>query len=128
MNNRSRSCSSIPVPALYSLLVDRSRWRQLTGRQGDEPGNTRIEGWANDKVVTTVGAPLQGTIQLGELTLSKPLVHYIQQRPDYFANRSTPAAGLLGNALFFNRKVILDLRHKHTWFGISKKQDEASSL
>ena len=104
--------------SLYELLVDKTLWQKLTGRRGDEKDNKEIQGWANDKLVTTVGAPMLGSIQLGDMILPTPLAHFTRERPNYFTERHVSAIGLLGNALFFDRKVILDLRKKYTWFSV----------
>ncbi|UTW46241.1 hypothetical protein KFE80_04960 [bacterium SCSIO 12696] len=106
--------------SLYALLTDKPHWQQLTGRQGNEKSNLTIEGWANDQVVTTIGAPLKGGLLLGGLEVESLHAHYIRERPNYFANLPLEADGLLGNALFFDKKIILDLRNKRTWFGIFK--------
>ena len=104
--------------SLFDLLVDKPQWQQLTGRNGDEKSNSRIEGWASDQIVTTIGAPLKVGLKLGDINIPHVQAHYTQERPNYFANLPVDADGLLGNALFFDKKVILDLRKKRTWFGV----------
>ncbi|MDM3870385.1 hypothetical protein QSV34_03345 [Porticoccus sp. W117] len=106
--------------SLFDLLLDKAQWQKLTDRHGDEESNSRIEGWANDQLVTTIGAPLNVTLKIGDIDIHNAQAHYTRERPNYFANLPLEADGLLGNSLFFDKKVILDLRQKRTWFGVFK--------
>ncbi|MGS2722509.1 hypothetical protein ACVBEJ_02110 [Porticoccus sp. GXU_MW_L64] len=107
--------------SMFDLLLDKPQWQQLTQRSGSENNNIRIEGWANDQLVTTIGAPLTGSLKIGDIDIHSAQVYFTRERPNYFANLPIDADGLLGNSLFFDKKVILDLRNKRTWFGVFKK-------
>ncbi len=106
--------------SLYDLLVDRKSWRELTGREGDETDNREIQGWSRNQLVTTVGAPLLGNMVFGPVIINHRMAHYTRERPHHFANYPFAADGLIGNAPFFDKVVVLDLRTERAWFGVER--------
>lgn len=109
--------------SLYSLLVDRPVWQQLTGRDGNEAHNRFIQGWAHNELITTVGAPMIREFKLGSYQVANPEVHYTRERPNYFKNYPIDAKGLIGNAPFFDEVVYLDLRSDDAWFGVLRREE-----
>lgn len=107
--------------SLYHLLVDRVVWQRLTGRTGNEPDNHYLQGWSRNRLITTVGAPLRGKLSLTGLELQAPPVHFTRERPRHFADYPINVRGLIGNAPFFNRVIVLDLRGDSPWFGIKRQ-------
>lgn len=106
--------------SLYNLLVDQEFWRALTGKQGHEANNHTMQGWSHNRLITTIGAPLKGQMTLGSLVINAPLIHYTRERPNYFTNYPIEAQGLIGNAPFFDKVVVLDLRTERAWFGVQR--------
>lgn len=104
--------------SLYHLLVDKSRWQELTGRTGDEPDNRilRGSGWGN--TLTTVGTPLPTPLRLGPLLTGEPLVHFVMEQPARFSGHPARAKGLIGNAPFMDRVVRIDLRGNSPLFAV----------
>lgn len=107
--------------SLYALLVDKQQWQHLTGRQGAEADNHYLRGWSHSQLITTVGAPLLEKVSLAGIALADTVVHYTLERPRHFANYPVAATGLVGNALFFEDIVVLDLRQEDAWFGVLRK-------
>jgi hypothetical protein len=56
-----------------------------------------------------VGAPGLGALVLGGIRMESPLVYYPGAEPARFHELGYPAAGVLGNALFWDRVVVLSL-------------------
>ncbi|WIO73574.1 hypothetical protein QP938_09740 [Porticoccaceae bacterium LTM1] len=106
--------------SLYELLVDKTNWQHLTGRQGNESDNLQISGWSHDRVVTTIGAPLTTQLAFGSFVAEQPMVHFIAEQPKRFEHNAIKTEGLIGNAPFFDEVVVMDLRKEEAWFGILK--------
>lgn len=107
----------------FAVLADRDRWQALTGRRGDEPGNTVTVGSSWGNPIHVIGAPLRGALELGSTHFEAPLAHFISEAPDRIAQMwSGKATGILGNALFFDRVVIIDTRPGHMRFGVGRAE------
>ncbi|MFC1573332.1 hypothetical protein ACFL6M_07015, partial [Candidatus Eisenbacteria bacterium] len=93
----------------FDITVDFERWRELTGLEGPEDAPTKwvVNSWGNQ--VTMVGAPALGPLVIGSARIEEPRVYYMQEQPNLFSNWPFPANGLVGNAPFWDRVVILDL-------------------
>ena len=102
----------------FPLQVDLGLWQQLTGRNGDEDSNTLWEVTTRGESVTFVGAPARGKLQIGQVGLDVPMVFFQQDRASSFTEWPIPIRGLLGNALFFEHAIVLDLRAESPRFGI----------
>jgi len=106
--------------SLFPLTTTPDLWRTLTGRTGNESANTRwrVNSWG--KSLEMIGAPLVGDMRIGGLRVSDPLVFH--ERPDgtgqdFFSTVPYRVGGHFGNALFYDRHVIiLDLPRRR--FGI----------
>jgi hypothetical protein len=96
--------------SLFPLSVDHHAWQELTGRTGDTEGTVRLEIPSWGRMVPMVGAPLSGALEIGSVRLDQPLVFYWGDQPRFYAEWPFPAAGLLGNMLFLDHVVVLDLR------------------
>ena len=102
----------------FPLQVDLGLWQQLTGRNGDEDSNTLWEVTTRGESVIFVGAPAQGKLQIGQVAIDVPMVFFQQDRPSAFTEWPIPVRGLLGNALFYEHAIVLDLRADGPRFGI----------
>jgi hypothetical protein len=99
-----------------ALNVDYSFWKQATGRSGAQDAATHhtISAWGNSLEI--IGAPASGELMVGKHAYSKPMIITIPTQPDKFrANHGS--TGLLGNVLFTDNILILDLG-AHPRFGI----------
>ncbi|MBU1702645.1 MAG: hypothetical protein KJ970_00115 [Candidatus Eisenbacteria bacterium] len=93
----------------FGLIVDFDRWKTLTECAGPEQAETEwiVGSWG--RAMTILGAPALGALVIGSARIEDPNVFYIKEQPDLFSNWPFPANGLIGNALFFDRVVVLDL-------------------
>lgn len=92
-----------------SLMVDLETWVELTGCSGPDDAPTRwaIKSWGN--TVTAIGAPARGSLVIGSVHIPDPQVFYLKESPRFFEQWPFPATGLIGNAPFRDRVVVLDL-------------------
>jgi hypothetical protein len=99
-----------------ALLVDLSLWKHATGRSGTKDATThsRTQSWGRE--LEFIGAPASGDLKLGNHIYKKPLMTTSPAQPDAFHTEDF-AQGLLGNALFGDSIIILDLG-SHPQFGI----------
>ena len=99
-----------------ALLVDFSVWKQATGLSSakDATTHTRAQSWGRE--VEFIGAPAAGDLKLGNHVYKRPLMTTAPAQPDAFRTEDK-AQGLLGNALFGDSIIILDLG-SHPLFGI----------
>ena len=100
--------------SLFSLMTTRSRWRELTGRQPEDPANDiwTIKSWGKDAPL--VGAPLKGEMCVARACISDPLVYFESSGLEGldFDRYPYKAAGLFGNVPFDGRfTVIVDVEH-----------------
>jgi hypothetical protein len=102
----------------FPLQVDLELWQRLTGLNGDEETNTQWEVTTRGASVVFVGAPALGQLQIGQTAIDVPMVFFQQDRPSAFAEWPIQVRGLLGNALFFEVAIVLDLREGSPRFGI----------
>lgn len=93
----------------FSFSVDLPLWRELTGLASGEEATERlvVPSWGSE--VTLLGAPARGDLRVGSVRIERPLVFHMRERPDLFAEWPFPATGLVGNAPFWDRVVVLDL-------------------
>lgn len=99
-----------------ALAVDLSFWQESTGRKGTEDAAThsKAQSWGSE--VEFIGAPASGDLKIGNHVYQKPMMTTEPAHPDNFRTRYG-AQGLLGNALFTESIIILDLG-AHPRFGI----------
>jgi hypothetical protein len=108
------------------VLLQGQRWRELTGRKGDEEDNDYLEvpAWGGEKV-TLVGAKAKGILRLGDLEIEDPMVYFDSHIPASglmrllvrVGIRMFGVNGIMGNAPFYDEyTVILDLRQNRFGF------------
>ena len=99
-----------------ALLVDFSVWKHATDRSGAKGATTHTSAQSWGRELEFIGAPASGDLKLGNHVYKKPLITTTPARPDAFRTEDG-AQGLLGNALFGDSIIILDLG-SHPQFGI----------
>jgi hypothetical protein len=101
--------------SMFSLVVRRSLWQQLTGRTGDEPDNEHrtILSWGNRVVMT--GWKTKKSVSVGPVDLGPSVIYFAPADMKHltFENQPAGVVGLVGNAPFYDdATVILDLPRK----------------
>jgi hypothetical protein len=93
----------------FPLVVDLDLWQRLTGKKGHDDATSilNISSWG--KTVPMVGAEMQGALEIGGVRIDRAMVYYWGDQPRFFEQWPFPAAGLLGNALFIDEVVVIDL-------------------
>lgn len=104
--------------SLFPLITHQTLWRILTGHTGTEPANARMDINSWGKKVTVIGAPMKESIEIAGAVFPNPVVFYAPNGEFDFPKFDPRIIGLFGNALFYNRVVIVDPYRKR--FGISK--------
>ncbi len=102
----------------FPLIVDFESWKSLTTRIGDTATTTTkltVSAWGEQ--VTHIGAPALGPLEVGSIKMARPIVYYRESQPDFFKKLLSPAAGLMGNAPFWDEVVVMDLSARPA-FGI----------
>jgi len=98
------------------LDLDLNLWKEFTGRAGASEATAHSKGQSWGHEIESIGAPATGDLAIGHHVYRTPLLTTIPARPD--SDRTNyRAQGLLGNALFTDSIVILDLG-AHPRFGI----------
>ncbi len=93
----------------FDIVVDFDEWKELTWLDGPDATTTkkRVNSWG--KKITAIGAVAPEPLIIGSARIADPKVYYLEEQPRLFANWPFPAKGLVGNAPFLDRVVILDL-------------------
>jgi hypothetical protein len=93
----------------FDITVDYKKWTELTGITDPDSATTRwtVSSWGSQ--LTALGAPAKGPLVIGSARLPDPRVFYLKEQPELFTQWPFPATGLVGNAPFWDRVVILDL-------------------
>lgn len=91
-----------------ALALDTARWQQATGvtNPAAAPIQRKATSWS--KEIKIAGAPSTGSLQLGKMEFHRPTVTSVLSRPTDLHDKYS-ANGLLGNALFLDSIVMLDL-------------------
>jgi hypothetical protein len=105
----------------FDITVDFETWKALTGCAGPEAATTRwtVNSWGSP--VTAVGATARGPLVIGSARISDPQVFYLEEQPRLFAEWPFQASGLVGNAPFWDRVVVMDLGIRPR-FGLVEQQ------
>jgi hypothetical protein len=91
------------------LYTDYAEWRRLTGRNASE-ATVKYIGDSWGQRVTFVGAPIRCALEIAGLHKTRALAFFRQDKPELFSGASNQVFnGVLGNALFWDQIVILDL-------------------
>ena len=101
----------------FPLIVDLESWKSLTTRGDEAAATTKLTVSAWGEPVTYVGAAALGPLEVGSIRMERPTVYYREAQPDFFKKWFSPAAGLMGNAPFWDEVVVLDLSARPA-FGI----------
>jgi len=118
----------------FTLVLLRKRyWQKLTDKKGNEPSNDYLEVPAWGRKVTLVGAKAKGTLKLGDLEIEDPMIyfqpHLAASGIKHFLMRIGilifKVYGIMGNAPFYNKYVILDLQRNR--FGFLESNNTISS-
>jgi hypothetical protein len=99
-----------------TLDLDLNLWKELTGKVEISEANTHSKGQSWGHEIESIGAPATGDLAIGRHVYRTPLLTTIPARPDSYRTNYR-AQGLLGNALFTESIIILDLG-AHPRFGI----------
>jgi hypothetical protein len=89
------------------LVLDWDRWKNLTGASGETDAKRKVEGRSWGGNLKIFGAPLKGELRLGALRFQHLEATSTPTGANDFKNSGFD--GMLGNALFFNDVVVLDL-------------------
>ena len=102
------------------LWVDLARWRSMTGSQTSESGTYHIAGNSFTKPVMFNGEKSIGSVLLGDINLGVQVVYTKEGDPEFFSHFPYLADGIMGNAAFKDRLIIIDLADDHTRLGLSQ--------
>ena len=98
--------------SIFSLVLTKKKWQELTGRNGDEPDNIVIKIPAWNKEIKVVGAPLNENLFLGNLEIRHPIIFYGLFEGLDLSGAPFKLEGLTGNVLFLNSIVVIDFDNK----------------
>ena len=99
------------------LASDFPLWEQATGKQPSSAGVTHKYAQTWGKSVEYITAPASGSLEIGKNAYPHASLTSAPSRPTSFHDNIFGASEALGNALFFNSIIILDLG-AHPYFGI----------
>lgn len=99
-----------------TLIVDHSLWERLTKQSAGTKPESSGDAVSWGVKQHYIGGTAKGVLKIGTHTFLNPKVDTNTSKPDDF-KESDQAQGLLGNALFMNSIVILDLG-SHAQFGL----------
>jgi hypothetical protein len=102
--------------SVSALDVDLALWKDFTGKTGssDATAHFRAPSWG--KEIEIIGAPASGDLKIGKHIFPHPQITTFPAQPASYS-ADYQAQGLLGNALFRDKVIILDLG-AHPAFGI----------
>jgi hypothetical protein len=112
----ARATMRVPVDLVFDtgssafdIIVDLDDWIRFTGQKDPDgaPIQKKVNSWGSK--VTAIGAPALGPLTIGSAHLPNPKVYGLKEQPNLFSGWPFPARGLVGNAPFWDRVVILDL-------------------
>ena len=107
--------------SLFPITTSKAMWQKLTGLEGNEKNNVRmnVSSWGQEAVL--IGAPVKGDLTFGTLNVPNPMVYFDTTGLIAFSQEPFKTDGLLGNALFYDEyTVVIDLVYNR--FGILKNQ------
>lgn len=104
--------------SMFPLSTTPDLWRSLTGRGGEEASNVVLEVPSWGSQIKLIGAPLKGTLEIGSARIEGPLAFFQSDNADDFSKWPFPIKGLFGNALFFDRMIVVDVPHQR--FGVTR--------
>lgn len=99
-----------------TLDVNLNLWRDSTGKSSAVDALPTSEGESWGHQVESVASPALGDLVIGRHVFSRPIISTAPNQPDRWSSQLR-GQGLLGNALFLNSIIILDLG-AHPRFGV----------
>lgn len=108
--------------SIFPLTTSREIWERVTRRTGTEPDLTVLTVPSWDRKVTLVGAPAAQPVRIGSIEVAAPRVFYLEEGPEELKpqNWDPPIDGMIGNTLFLDSWVIVDLPRNR--FGLIPKR------
>ena len=91
----------------FPLTTTTTEWRALTGRADTDLDLVRYQVSSWGKQLTEIAAPLAGEVVFGPYRFARPLVFHQREQPDFFTSAPYHLGGHFGNALFFDRYVVI---------------------
>ncbi|HEX2061221.1 MAG TPA: hypothetical protein VHK90_10805, partial [Thermoanaerobaculia bacterium] len=107
--------------SIFPLVTSEETWKVLTGRAGTEPDVTVLTVPSWDRQVTLRGARTVDPVQIGPIAVARPEIFYLAEGPDDLKPQkwNPPIDGMIGNTLFLNSIVIVDLPRNR--FGVMQR-------
>lgn len=99
------------------LSVDLDVWKEASGKAGPKEASTRIHAQSWGEQIEVNGTRATGDLLIGRHRFHNPRLTTVPSRPTSYRDSYFGAQGALGNALFLDSIVILDL-WAHPRFGI----------
>jgi hypothetical protein len=94
----------------FPIIVRRELWSGWTGRAVGDPSNEVWSATSWGTEIPLIGAPLSGDLVIAGIHFPRPLAFHhgpVAGIADFFASSSYPVRGYFGNALFFDRFVVV---------------------
>jgi hypothetical protein len=93
----------------FDITVDLDDWLEITGCAGPEEAATSwtVKKWKRKR--TMLGAPARKPLVIGSVRIPDPNVYTLKEEPKMFEAWPFPVRGLIGNAPFLDRVVLIDL-------------------
>ena len=92
----------------------------MTGSQTPASGNHHIGGSSFTNPVRFDGEKSIGPVLLGDINLGDQVVYTKEGDPEFFSHFPYLADGIMGNAAFQDRLIVIDLADDHTRLGLSQ--------
>lgn len=99
------------------LSVDLDVWKEASGKASPKEASTRIHAQSWGEQIEVIGTRATGDLLIGKHRFHNPRLTTVPSRPTSYRDSYFGAQGALGNALFLDSIVILDL-WAHPRFGI----------
>ncbi|UMZ14432.1 hypothetical protein I9018_12370 [Pseudomonas sp. MPFS] len=107
--------------SMFSLLIRSPEWKKYTGIEDEAGAPLKVVGGAWGHKIEVLGAAAEVSLKFGSITIQKPDVYTV--RPLAEEARTFGAGvfqGVLGNALFWDRVVVMKLDGPDFALGVSK--------
>lgn len=92
----------------FPAILDAAKWEAITGR-GEAGATQRVPTTFWGKTVNMLGAPITGAVEVDSVRYEKPLVFFQKESPSNFSNWPFLVGGAIGNALFLDEVIAMDL-------------------
>ena len=113
--------------SMFPLNVDLGRWKVLTGKADTAAADRVFEVPSWGKKIPLAGAATHVPLSIAGVQMQGAVVYTNPAAPDFFKDQiGGGAEGLLGNAMFLDEVVVLDLTPSMR-FGVLKKAEPATA-